>query len=247
MSAESFFGLGVLFGLGFWPCLLIFSELILLIFLAYHDNALMSFISFVVAGLILMFISQINIFKYVWTNPGQVFLWVLIYYIPIGLIWSVFRWGIYVYGEKRDILANQQRFLSRMKRRFAVTDDRNVDLAVKWFRQRGGISITRENLSKDQMEDFTTHVMESLNLGKIPDILLGEWESEYACEKPSIKDSAEKAVSWIAFWPFSMICYCFSDLLIDVARWVRRKFSHVYDLITNWIFKDVDPRLFKRY
>ena len=42
----------------------------------------------------------------------------------------------------------------------------------------------------------------------------------------------ERILTWIIFWPFSMIVYFFDDFLRDIALWVYERLAKVYHRIT---------------
>ena len=58
-------------------------------------------------------------------------------------------------------------------------------------------------------------------------------ESIYFPKSAQPSHNVERIVTWITLWPFSMVVYFFEDFLVDVGRWIYRRFGMVYVRITD--------------
>jgi hypothetical protein len=63
---------------------------------------------------------------------------------------------------------------------------------------------------------------------------------------PAVTQHKDKILSWIILWPFSLLGYLLSDILMDVANWFFARTKWIYTRISKRAFQGVDERLLKK-
>jgi hypothetical protein len=58
--------------------------------------------------------------------------------------------------------------------------------------------------------------------------------------KPKVSEEKDQLISWIVFWPYSMVRYAFVQLLGDLMDELIKRFTGVYNTITTSQFKPVE-------
>lgn len=84
----------------------------------------------------------------------------------------------------------------------------------------------------------------------VPAELLEEWrryiEEKISHHRPYIpghEHQTERIVSWMMFWPLSMVVYVLEDLIRDFFEFIYRQFARVFQLITDIVFRKVRKEL----
>lgn len=55
--------------------------------------------------------------------------------------------------------------------------------------------------------------------------------------KPLATEHKETITAWIIWWPFSVLRYLFRDFFVDIANWIFKLTSKIFDSITESVFK----------
>ncbi len=56
---------------------------------------------------------------------------------------------------------------------------------------------------------------------------------------PKFRQEKERILTWMVFWPWSMVASLFQDVLREIFLGIQRLFYGVMESITNHVFKDV--------
>jgi hypothetical protein len=80
-------------GLAFWPSIILILLFISLVSSAYQESVQFAAVCSVIAGLIAWFAYDVNVFRWVFDNPGVFFGGTLLY-LSIGAFWSVLKWQL---------------------------------------------------------------------------------------------------------------------------------------------------------
>lgn len=58
--------------------------------------------------------------------------------------------------------------------------------------------------------------------------------------KPKASDHKAQIISWMAYWPLSILAWIFHDFISSIFRYIYLTLKGSMDLISNWVWKDVD-------
>jgi hypothetical protein len=64
---------------------------------------------------------------------------------------------------------------------------------------------------------------------------------------PYMSQNKERITTWIAYWPISMVTYFIADFLIEVAKFVWRRVSNMFNFATQkLVYGDVPERYWRQ-
>ena len=63
-------------------------------------------------------------------------------------------------------------------------------------------------------------------------------DSYYFPDEARASQNVDRIVTWIIFWPFSMVIYFFDDFLYRIGKWVYHRLGRVYIRITEAALPD---------
>lgn len=76
----------------------------------------------------------------------------------------------------------------------------------------------------------------------IPDNVLSKW-TYYKVEVPNVAKKKRSLVTWIIYWPWSMLWYFIRDFVVEIAEEIYKRLALMYTSIVNKQFEGVDKRL----
>lgn len=140
--------------------------------------------------------------------------WFIVGYFAAGGVWSFVKWLSFLHQRADEYV--------RLKMKFAqdyagalppITEDTNMkealagaEYATAWNRWKGSLRSQRFITSSN------------------PKVI------------PSAKDKTETIITWILWWPTSMLWTLLNDPLVRLARWMVRRLSSWYDGLAAKIF-----------
>lgn len=86
--------------------------------------------------------------------------------------------------------------------------------------------------------DADKHLKEALR--KEPDMPPAQKNAIMLSHRPSLDENKERALSWVIFWPFSILAYILGDLLHDLAEWIVERLRGMATLITRRHFGEFE-------
>lgn len=237
LFAELFAGIAAF---GFWAVALLVAEFIFLFTCTRREVAKGSVVwgvlSMILVGVVLTFLSHINVFRMIWLNPGPSALFFAGYFVA-GAIWSLFKWKLFSREKRAEFNVRYHDFIERLKQH--IVHRREDFNHLKYFTLGVGKDYT-PTLREDKRRVWSV----CLEKGEIPDELIPEWNHsrDYGSIVPIPTEHKALLTNWIVFWPWSLLGYLLSDVLKDIADWCFERLKGVYNLISISSFRDVDER-----
>lgn len=199
-----------------WPLVLFLAFLVIGIGITFKDEDFWWPLFFIILPLVLLyFAGHIS-------YPGWKALLAYVgYYLAVGIGWSFYKWVIFV----RDLKKHVEAFIEN-----SPTKGFNIDREYK--------SISWANMTSEQkgetlwgeclcLSDFSTTLesKEVKKLNLIPSLSTGK--------------NRTRVISWIVYWPFSVINYVFERLIRDILDWVVDVLKGVYNAVAKQIMRSV--------
>jgi hypothetical protein len=97
------------------------------------------------------------------------------------------------------------------------------ELLLDWLQARGFPD--RVMVPPDLVDAWRDHLQE-------------QWAAGLAAP-PSFSAHRRRILSWMLFWPFSMVWTAVQELLVETARWLVLRLRLVYVRIAAWVYRDV--------
>jgi len=157
----------------------------------------------------------------IFADPVGLLIWAIGYFI-LGGVWSFVKWFSYVNTRARLF----------------------GEVKLKYIEE-----INTKSLDDKLEVDIKTKIPDVLNFNKY----LNEWYFNYSHRNvgyvdenrldhviPSASNNKEKIVTWILWWPTSMIWTLLNDPLVRFANWMYDKFHGLYKRIATAAFSKFD-------
>ena len=137
-SLGEFFAFGAI---GFWLFVALFTGL----FFAFLNSrkSVVASITFL-AGIFLAYKLGVPVLRTLWQNPGDALLWAL-YYFLAGAVWSVARWGLYVWRKKRKYREALGSFLRQRGVRDGKLQDHLKSQWLEWVKDTREFRVSKED------------------------------------------------------------------------------------------------------
>lgn len=240
--------------LGVWFEVLTSLLFIFLCFTVFSErNITLSLLGIFVYGLLAYFIWNLNIFNYISNHPIE-FLFCILSYLTIGLIWSFFKWFLYVNSKKDEIRQHFKTASELWENRIKTQnltfhsifpgDKRNKEFEYE------------ENVDTKEIEEDNIYIIKKANGVKL--LVNKDIGFYYQTECGSIKtkeeyfkakenrldfvkpeNKIEMIFNFILFWPFSVLLYLFKNLIKDLINGIINIFSKVYTSISNYFINKI--------
>jgi hypothetical protein len=196
---------------GFWFWALFLVDFIFVLAFVANDRVVEPFVAFLVLVLATQFVWKVNLFGQVVDNPFIV-LGFFGVYIVCGVVWSLFEWSR-VIGKYRN---KYIKFLESFSKRYNCKFE-------------GTISSFRLESTDGR------HTIEELKKG---------FESakngyDGVGSVPVAKDNKAEIISWMMYWPFSVLWFALSDFLVDIWNLIYKMFASLFDGVSKRFTKDI--------
>lgn len=135
---DAFVLFPMIFGLAFWPAIFFWSLVAVIFVELCFDQGIAAFVTVVAAVFASYYLGFWSV-GFVQAHQTA-FLWLLAFYIPIGIVWATFRWyPLYVFGVRNKVL----RHIAKKTKEHTSNGIENAE-ALK--RARDSLSYTFEEL-----------------------------------------------------------------------------------------------------
>jgi hypothetical protein len=171
-----------LFILGSIP-FMIFCSLffIALCFEAHSEHLGVSIVTVVAFILLMGLCSELLTYSYRMISENlSLAIAIAVLYFPVGLLWSIFKWVLYL----KDEIKRETGYYNRSDKKGKL----GVPISLSYYLK---------------------------------------------AELPTVKNSKEKLVYWITYWPFSVIDFLLSDLIIRIGNLIYDLSGKMYDKIRD--------------
>ena len=222
---------------------ILFIGFVFVAFFTAGDRIGSSLLTFALGSLLLLWLTEINVFRWVSQHPLQTILY-LSGYLFAGIFWSLFKWRHFVSEASQQLERIISSFIERTKMLLVAMMNSPESPAARQSDRR--LTDLYLSANKDQVASWVTE----LEQGRIPDALLDYWKSERPfCDErelPKVSTHQEKIISWIVHWPWSVLGYLLTDILRDLASWFVELTKGVYNSITRGAYRGIDERLTRK-
>lgn len=194
---------------------------ILLLVAIDKENILASGILIVLYLLFLQTIADLNIIKYIAHNPLESIGFIL-GYVLLGILWSLFKWWLYVNEKASHIRRKRYEFLKDRKKKYQKIKDKKYS------------GVFRE--SWKELYNLLENLTEDTS---VPDALIKDWSHyiSYHADIPKASSNKSKIAIWITYWPLSVIWSFLSDFIHRFMKQLVLKIKFIYDGISNRAFR----------
>lgn len=157
-----------------------------------------------------------------WSTIG----WLSAGYVGVGLVWSVFRWVIFVKDFKKVV---EKLLLDLSEQQFLNDDGVRCKWASLSTRQKGeqlfGGLYAKYDYSHYEFRDHLDEKEVKQKLNLVPNV------SQWQCKA--------RVVAWVMYWPLSAINYAYVRLLKDLVDFFIERMKGVYNRIATNIMQGV--------
>jgi len=169
------------------------------------------------------FFTDFNVIEFAKNNTKEI-IFGLIVYLPIGLVWSYFRWYLKIKDAKRKLLDDKSSFydISLKNARRAWVNSRARLSADEVGNDKGYSNLDSLTIQRLSDKDLLKYVdSDNTEINKSVD---EDWAKHVKSHRPFARNYKTSIVNWIAWWPFSM----FWLLVDDFARWCG---TQIYNIV----------------
>lgn len=197
-----------------WPLLVAIGIFFIVISILFEEDWWFINLFFVaVSATLLYFAGHISI-----PNWTEIVLYVACYF-GLGIMWSFYKWIIFVHDLKKEIEA----FIACNPRHgFGVGVNYVMKNWADMKREERFETIWSECLCDTKFYKFLNS--NEVKAGKLAPTL-STWQNK------------GRIVSWIAYWPLSVVNYVFERLIRDIINWVIDSLKGIYNSIAEYILK----------
>lgn len=160
--------------------------------------------------LLMTFFGEVQWLKWIAANPLKVLSWIGIYIVS-GAIWGVVKWFMYVSQRSEEYESEK---LSFLKRHNVEGHEVPVELKRKW----------RQHL---------------LNSVKWTTVRGFDMKSTLRIQ-PVAWENKGKIVTWMTYWPWSLLWAVTNDMVQKVFRTLQRWLGSFMDRISAWVFRGTE-------
>lgn len=162
-------------------------------------------------------------YNWVSANPSML-LWIALVYFPLGAVWGVCKWLLYVYDkldEYKAVLAG-----------FETHYENKVETARKDLAD--AITIGKVPGDLDDIDNLFILPDRELVLQEYLKKEFGlKWAIKYP---PQIGEHKADYIRWAGYWPFSIIYTFCSDFVRRIARVIYNAISERMQRMSEWVF-----------
>jgi hypothetical protein len=246
------FGMGVMPAIAFltgvlvggWGWLLLIALLVGPFVCIEKETDGLALVFIVASAVMLYFVTGINLFALILLHPFYSVVAFALYALA-GAAWSWFKWERFVdkivdqlQDKQRVFIAKWQTFVAEAVKKLPERSGQFGSKGLSWYSQ------TRD-MSSAQYKEALEKMQGELTAGKIPDELLENWHGDGDTRKVSVFRHKERILSWIAFWPWSLLTYLFLDLLREVWEQVFKRMVRLYQAVVDRKYATLDQRIIK--
>lgn len=161
--------------------------------------------------LMLLFGPALEWGKYVIANPITI-LWYVVGYIWLGAIWGIVKWYFYLVNDKNAYEACKLKWLSERK----INDTKEIPPTLK----------------KEWLEYVCGHT-------KWGTTRMGKEDRELVLLIPlKAWNHKSKIISWMCYWPLSLLWSLIDDLVKNIFDFVYRKLGSMLNKISERVWRD---------
>lgn len=203
--------------------------------------------------------NSINPLVYAQENPLEIVKLVCAYTL-IGIVWSVYRWYVFLLKRRDDIQKLKLEFLQinsiggikvpndqKDAWLFYLNENAYQLNGTRGFRNTHGLNEARKHFL-DQHQTAHTAIG---NVIQIPEELLEAWNKEVQTVsrkvqfslRPRPRDHKSLITLWMIYWPWSMMWYLLSDPIKRFANWIYRRIQQLLEAISEHVWKGVKDDL----
>ena len=196
----------------FWWYGVSFIWLILVIVALDKESGIALTLELIIYLAFLQWVSNINVFRVILDHPFKTLGYVAAYVI-VGVLWSFIKWYLKV-SEKADELKDEKvKFLKMSKTSY----------------EKRGISAPKNLPEIDEITYKT----------EVPEKFKEEWHSKIQFKLLKASEHKGLIVSWVTYWPFSMLWSFLDDFVHQMISRLVTKFQKIYESITKRAMRDV--------
>ncbi len=194
-------------GLWFWV-LGVIAFFVIMAF-AECDRYFFSFLTLAIFVGLMEYAGSVNIIQTMMASPLRSAEWVVVYFV-LGGVWSFVKWYSFVSNKARDVLVVFDKW-------------KKENPTVDWLATMGSFKGT-------PLED---NLIKYLNANGVLRY------TSYGLDNvlPSASDNKDRLVSWIIWWPTSVVWTVINDPIRRLANWMYERLQSTYTRITTFAFR----------
>ena len=175
------------------------------------------FASFTVIGtiLVMQFLMEINILRYVWENLGTMLMYGGLYFVA-GTVWSVIKWWFFVHRHL----------------------DRYENAKLVFLREKNVDAIRGEEIPDALKAEWTA------NVGKYYRPMSDEYIRPDDVRPKNIRPKAyshkSRVLMWMTYWPWSLVWTVINDPIKRLFREIYYRIANLLDNISKHVFRNVE-------
>jgi hypothetical protein len=228
---------------GFWFWLLIALESIYLISqIDDDDGGVSATLSFVVTLLLLNFLGDIPIIRWIWQNPGLL-LGGLAGYLLLGVLWATAKWWFYVTNKLHEYKEKRASFLRENNLKGSEIPKELQDEWVYWLLNLAN----RYYRESDTLKQLRAKFLKENNLtgDSVPTELQDKWYEYLGVDRslltivPQVADNKSRITTWMAYWPWSAFWTLLNDPIRRLFRRLYNNLREFYQKMSDKVFADV--------
>ena len=210
----------LIFG-GFWFWAMSGIAFFIIMAFAENENNIGAFITLCIFILAMEYADAINFVDAIKADPWFFVKWTALYFV-IGSVWSIIKWFSYVRNLASEFGKHKLKYLQR------CNDSGQREINVD------GDTITlpefKIDISTPIPEELMQHFKRYLKSER------GYIRSEYDDIIPSAANNKDRIVTWIVWWPTSLLWTLINDPIRKLAEKIYAGLQGVYSKITQQAF-----------
>lgn len=142
---------------------------------------------------------------------------VILTYTILGIVWSFFKWVMFVKSRKSEFESLRTQFLKARK------------LPDNFF---------LENNNGPEIIDFVEYFNKNQSVKKLYNYEISSYIDVIKNITPQASEKKSSIVSWGVFWPSSMVWYFLNDFVREVADYIFKKIKNLFQSVSDRIFQN---------
>lgn len=201
--------LSILATLWFW---VVIVEVLVIIYAVHEDEFLPPIFGLALGVAVLHFGSDLPVIEYIKHNYQDIITYA-VYYVLVGLVWSVVKWYLFLLKEKQRMIDRKVIFISNLKH----------------LKRSGSHLVTPEESTQ-------------IEQGIFPQFVKEDWKVELkrANLPPKSSDHKKRITTWMMYWVMSVLGTVLGDFLSQAFNAIYNLMSSLYDRMSKHVFGNVE-------
>jgi hypothetical protein len=226
---------------GFWVTACVFAAIA--IALIENRKAIVATVILLIAGFLYCKFWHVRAtegFRWLMNHPSAIFGAAFVSII-VGIIYSFIKWGSFLSNTKDEILEKKEDLIEKY----------NIDEKTEIGRLEIALALrsSDDGYAVDNLGHMRTTLVGQHHSGRkrVPDQFAEQWLShlrtlEFKSLTPKAKDHKSDIITWIIYWPFSLVWFIIDDPMKRLGKFLYRLLGSLYDNVAKKMFASLEVK-----